>query len=45
MINEININDKVLKIIQEKSSENITKNLEIVNYNKNDVLILKKYNR
>lgn len=40
MINEINISDKVLKIIQEKSSENITKNLEIVNYNKNDVLIL-----
>ena len=41
-----NINDKILEIIQEKPSENInilvkniTKNLEIINYNKNDVFI------
>ena len=42
-----NINDKVLEIIQEKSSEkinilvkNITKDLEIVSYNKSDIFIL-----
>ena len=41
-----NINDKVLEIIQEKSSEkinilvkNITKDLEIVSYNKSDIFI------
>ena len=40
------INDKVLEIIQEKSSEkinilvkNITKDLEIVSYNKSDIFI------
>ena len=46
MTDNIDINDKILEIIQEKPSENInilvkniTKNLEIINYNKNDVFI------
>lgn len=46
MIDNIDINDKVLEIIQEKPSEkinilvkNITKDLEIVSYNKSDIFI------